>query len=280
MKNRTPEIIKGDIGTDSGELEFHTDVEIQGSVDTGARIKVHGDITVQGVLKGGAIYADNIYVEGRVVDGAFMQAKFNIRSVSIELSNACAGESIFVEEAILQSEVCAGKKVSAYRKIVGGIVRAGELVITKELGGKFPTPTRVQVGVPVEDAGVVGDLLGLVARLEQSLEECEKALRYIDASKSHIERREAEEMRKFYLTRRLRDARGRLKQLQGRFPPVVGAKVVAEEVLPGVEIVVGYARYFVDEKLERVLFINKNGEVCFERWAGDGLWQMELNSDQ
>jgi uncharacterized protein (DUF342 family) len=126
---------------------------VQGNVEDGFSVKAAGNIEIHGsvgkceldaegdIIISGGIMGKN---EGRVVSGKNVYAKF-IESVKVE-----ANEGVYAQDGILQSFIDATKEIICIGKrgaIVGGRLRAGELVKTKSLGSVANPETVLEVGI-------------------------------------------------------------------------------------------------------------------------------------
>lgn len=138
----------------STEVDLYEEsVEIEGSVHTGANLKVRGDLTILGDVEDARIEADGRVKigggflgtgRGRVLSGGNFSAAF-VQGQRIE-----AGGDVEITKTLLSATVFArgnlrtGKDEGA---IVGGAIHTGGWVETSVLGSRRPVQTRIEAGV-------------------------------------------------------------------------------------------------------------------------------------
>ena len=145
--------IAGDVNLKTGNILFLGTVIVKGNVEDGFSIKAAGNIEVHGsvgkcelesegdLIINGGVMGKN---DGKLVSGKSIYAKF-LESIRVE-----AAEGVYVQDGILHSFIDAIKEIVCVGKrgaIVGGRLRAGELVKTKTLGSVANPETIIEVGV-------------------------------------------------------------------------------------------------------------------------------------
>ena len=163
-----PTITFATVDLTTGNMDFEGTVNISGDVHAGMSIRATGDIHVGGtveaamldaggdvVVKGGVIGHGEVHEHpdankksmiARVHCGASFSARF-VENASIEV-----GDSIMVDELVMQSELAAvnqivvGKPGSGHGRIIGGLVEATLLVQAATIGSPAGVKTRVIVG--------------------------------------------------------------------------------------------------------------------------------------
>lgn len=146
-------VVTEDIRRFSGVAVYEDNVEIEGTVRTGARLRVHGDLTVRGNVEDAIIEAGgNVCIEGGFLgtgagsitcEGDF-SARF-VQGQRIETKG-----NVKVAKAILSSTVFASGDVRAGGEegaIVGGEIHAQGNVEATVVGSRRPVTTRIEVGV-------------------------------------------------------------------------------------------------------------------------------------
>lgn len=144
--------IKSDVDFSTGNIDFNGSVFVKGSVNDGFTVKADADIEIQGSVSGGFIHCGgNLKVKNGVIgrNKGMIVCRGSIYTQFIENASVTAGQDIVVGEAIMHSNVSAGKTVSVGGKgvIVGGIVRAGEEILAKIVGSGLATTTELEAGV-------------------------------------------------------------------------------------------------------------------------------------
>jgi len=145
--------VNEDIGRSTGCEIFEDSVEVDGSVRTGARLTVHGDITIRGDVEDAVIEADgDVRIgggflgtgTGMVLCGGNFAAMF-VQGQRIESKG-----SVEVTKAIVSGTVFASRDLRTGKDdgaIVGGEIHVGGSVETAVLGSRRPVQTRIEVGV-------------------------------------------------------------------------------------------------------------------------------------
>jgi len=146
-------VVTEDIRRSSGLEVYEENVEIEGNVRSGARLRVYGDLTVRGNVEDALIEVEgNVRIEGgflgtgagSVTCGGDFSAGF-VQGQRIE-----AKGRVEVTKAILSSTVFAGGDVRAWKEhgaIVGGEIHARGNVEAAVVGSRRPVTTRIEVGV-------------------------------------------------------------------------------------------------------------------------------------
>ncbi len=176
-------IIQGDVNLKTGNILFLGTVIVQGNVEDGFSIKAAGNIEIHGSVGRCEIEAEGDIIitggvmgknEGKIIAGKSVYAKF-IESVKVE-----AVEGVYVQDGILHSFIDAIKEIICVGKrgaIVGGRLRAGELVKTKALGSIANPETVVEVGIDPKKRQTMLELE----------EKREKAYKELDPLKANLE---------------------------------------------------------------------------------------------
>lgn len=176
--------IKGDVDLSTGNIDFVGSVVVRGSVQAGFTIKAEGDVEVYGTISGGTVEADNIVVKAGIqgMHRGQIKAKGNITSSFVENAVVSAGKDAVIGEAVLHSNVSAGKRVLVQGRkgtIAGGVVTAGEEIVAKVVGTQMNTTTKLEVGInPMlrEEYQVVRKEL---AKAETDLDQVQKSLIFL-----------------------------------------------------------------------------------------------------
>jgi hypothetical protein len=142
-----------DVTRSSGLEVYEESAEIQGTVRAGARLRVHGDLTVYGDVEDAWIEADGCVRiaggfrgtgTGAVTCGGDFSARF-IQGQRIESKG-----DVEIATSILSAAVfaCGNVRVASEEgAIIGGKIHAGGCVEAGVLGSRRPVMTRIEVGV-------------------------------------------------------------------------------------------------------------------------------------
>ncbi len=145
-------MVNGDIGLDSGNIDFNGTVHITGSVKPGFRVKAASDIIVdQDVEDGQLIAGGNIFIKLGVVGkesvkliaGGEVQARF-MQNARVETV-----KSVIVEESIINCDIVSYDSIivsSPAGRIIGGKLSALNEVSASVIGTPNETATTIFVG--------------------------------------------------------------------------------------------------------------------------------------
>ncbi|MDR3325470.1 MAG: FapA family protein [Spirochaetaceae bacterium] len=146
-------VVDGSVNLKSGNVVFLGNVVVTGNVEEGFYVKAAGNIEVQGSVEKAALSADgDIFVKKGITGkkGVKVLAKKSISAKFAENADLEARESVMITDSILNSNISAGQDIVSNGKrasIIGGRLRAGELISAKTLGGKQgSTETLCEVG--------------------------------------------------------------------------------------------------------------------------------------
>ena len=143
--------VKGDVGYETGNINFEGSVNVHGNVLSGFTLEALGNIEVKGIVEGAqitAVGAVNLYggIQGmnksKITAGGNVFAKF-AQNTTIE-----AGGDI-KSNALLHSNIkCGGSIVleGDNRLIVGGNITAGREINARTIGSPVGTQTTVRAG--------------------------------------------------------------------------------------------------------------------------------------
>lgn len=170
-----------DVGTSTGNIEYHGDVEVKGNVCENFSVRTDGNVFVSGVVEGAVIEAGgNIIIargmhgqnKGRLKAGGNIIAKF--------LSAAEVEASGFVEaEQILNSKVSAGTNINADAGkglITGGKVVAKGVINARNIGSPMGASTIVEIGTDIESKKRLAELQKSVGEKSKTIPQMKKVL--------------------------------------------------------------------------------------------------------
>ncbi len=140
------------VDNSTGNIEFDGSVQVNGNVCSGFSVSAEGNVIVNGVVEGAAIYAEGDIVITRGMNGmnkGRLEASGNI--IAKFLENATANAAGYISaESILHSKVMAGTEINVTGRrgfITGGHACAGYKISAKNLGANMGASTVVEVGV-------------------------------------------------------------------------------------------------------------------------------------
>jgi len=170
-----------DVGTSTGNIEYHGDVEVKGNVCENFSVKTDGNVFVSGVVEGAVIEAGgNIIIargmhgqnKGRLKAGGNVIAKF-ISSAEVEAAG-------FVEaEQFVNAKVSAGTNINADAGkglITGGKVVAKGMINARNIGSPMGAVTIVEIGTDVESKKRLAELQKSVGEKSKTIPQMKKVL--------------------------------------------------------------------------------------------------------
>ncbi len=177
------------VGTSTGNIEYHGNVEVKGNVCENFSVKTDGNVFVTGVVEGAVIEAGGDIIiargmhgqnKGRLKAGGNIIAKF-ISAAQVEAAG-------FVEaEQIINAKVSAGTNVNADAGkglITGGRIVATGVINAKNIGSAMGASTIVEVGTDpslkkhlAELQKSVGEKSKTLPKMKKVLEEVTKKLK-------------------------------------------------------------------------------------------------------
>ena len=284
-----PTVTLARVDLTSGNIDFDGTVNISGDVRAGMSVRATGDIHVGGTVEAAILEAGgNVVIQGGVIGhsemhehpaearksmiarvrcGASFSARF-VENASIEV-----GDSIMVDELVMQSELAAvnqilvGKPGSGRGRIIGGVAEATFLVQAATIGSPAGVKTRVIVGVNPYLHEKLRQADRLLEDKHKELDDVVKLIRFIEDHPDRIKpeiRQKAENTFQALLdviemTRQDKDELARQLELSEE------ARVVAEKVLFGnVQVKIGVKVFRVDLQRDRGTFSLREGEIVFE----------------
>lgn len=171
-------IVQGDVNLKTGHISFLGNVIVTGSVEDNFNITAEGNIEIKGSVgkcrleaKGNITVSQGIMGkdEAYIKAGECLYAKFIQQVSKVEV-----GDSVYVQDAIMQSYVDATREICCVGKratIVGGDLRAGETIKSGTIGSMSGTETIIEVGI---DPKKRQELMEAVAEQEAAYKKLEE----------------------------------------------------------------------------------------------------------
>ncbi|MFW6058986.1 MAG: DUF342 domain-containing protein [Phycisphaeraceae bacterium] len=179
VETRKALIVHKDVTHQSDPIDFDGEVQVRGSVRSGAKVRATGNIVIAGNVEAAEIES----IEGDVVlrSGvagrhiAVIRAARDVNARFAEATSIVAGRDINLQVGSLHSRLIAHRTVHAVQgkgHIGGGVVMAGERVRAKQLGARGGVATHVTVGLSSETMKGLSQNDKLAARARQRREHC------------------------------------------------------------------------------------------------------------
>lgn len=188
--NNVLEIANLDLNT--GNIDFEGTIRIQGDVKAGMRLKVSGDVVINGTVEAAEIISGgNVTINGGIIgfgnpqpgakmlpnNTARIQCQGSVQALFMEFARVEAGDSILIAsharrcELYARNAVLVGKPGAKNSHIAGGTVQATVLVKVPTLGAASGMQTSVHVG---SDPYLMQEIAEQEQRLQGKLAQVEK----------------------------------------------------------------------------------------------------------
>ena len=264
-----------DVDASTGDINYSGSVMIKGNVLAGFKVKASGNVVVDGVVEGAEITAGGNIILQRGIQGmnkGVLTAGGNIASNFIENARVIAGKDIDTD-AIMHSKVTARGNIEIHGRngyLIGGFVRAGNLISAKTIGSDMGTNTIIGVGSDPEllieldnimkqinkeskDKAQLSQLISLLRRKQDTegklepdkVEMLQKAMKNMILLDNSINKQKNEYNAKSELLVENKDARIK----------------VNGSIYPGVKIEIGDISLFIRDKNNFCQYVLKDGEV-------------------
>ncbi len=168
----------------SGNIDYDGLVVVEGDVQAGMTVKASGDIHIDGTAEAATLISGgNIVIKGGVIgnlgrkdnSGQIVRCQGSFSATFVQQARIEAGDSIYIDDVAMQSELVAINQVLVGGKnrgyIVGGLAQATLLVKANLIGSAAHTATRIDVGINPQTSARLAQIGKLrtdgAARLDQ-----------------------------------------------------------------------------------------------------------------
>ena len=174
-------VVKGNLDANTGDVDFHGDVLVQGNVSAGVTVKTTGDITINGYVETASLFAGKDVILRNGMQGAgsgIIHAGGNVVARFLEQIQVYAGNEINVG-ALLNCEVEAGRNVviSGNRgTIIGGSVKAVEQISSASIGNRAAVTTQLVIGLDFDFRHRMEDIDCRIENYQNKIEDATQEL--------------------------------------------------------------------------------------------------------
>lgn len=271
-------VVSGDVDYSVGNINFIGSVEVKGAVREGFEIKTTGNVRVSGVIEGAVIETDgDLEIKIGVSGGnkGVLRIGGSLTAGYIDKATLEVGETIQVKDAIMHSDISAGKSVAVgvgggKGQIVGGKVQAGISIHCVTLGSQMGTKTEIHVGVSPHLANRKTELNAMVAENQQKLGQIDTNIGFL----KKLEKVGKLDIAKRTVLLKLTKGSFQIQSLLGQWKKELeeleekversraDAKVrVKDWCYPGVSISMRGCTYLVREDMRFITFSYQDGEI-------------------
>ncbi len=265
--------IKGNVDNSTGNINFLGSVIVTGNVVTGFSINATGDVDINGVVEGAIVHSEgNVFIKGGIqgLGKGNVHAGGSITAKYVEHCTLFAKGDLNTD-AIMHSDVkCNGTISVAGKKglIVGGKVRALQLIESYTIGSHMATSTEVHVGIDPETFDRYNEYREQFAEKKKELQKLDQAIDLLaklkEAGQLTEERRNSlikALQSKSYLTTKINELNEKIESIKPAFSKGAGTIKVKQKVLPGVKIIIGNAVLYAREDINSCTLYNKDGDI-------------------
>ena len=266
--------IHGDVGLNTGNIDFRGDVIVHGNVPTGAVIRATGSVTIDGTVEGALIDANkDIIIRGGMLGsgrGAII-TKGNLIAKFLEYTRVKANGSVTTDSMINCNITCYDKVFlkGKHASIVGGVINAATGIEAYNFGNEYGVKTEIFVGVNVQVKKQITFHENCIAEAQDMLDKINIGIKQLDeavkagAVLAPNDPRKASLLRTKIVkqaevashTQQLNDMNEVVKNAQGASINVI------QDVHSGVIVGVNDALHQVNEKQTSVAFFERDGKV-------------------
>ncbi len=268
----TTMLVRGDVDSSIGNIDFLGNVVITGIVHSGFRVQAKGSVEVRGPVEGATIIAGGDIILSYGVQGneeSKLDAGGSIIAKFIQNATVNAVKDI-VTEGILHSSVSAGGVInvtSGKGSIIGGNVSATNVISAKNIGSPMGALTDIQIGLKPCVYVEYKELIGIIAAEQEELTSIEKEIIYLKTKNISVGSEEFKKnkiqkliYRRQTLTTEIEENKRRYKLLAEQVNnSTEGVVEVYDKIYPGSKIIMGNVSRSIDETLSRCV-IAKDGQ--------------------
>ncbi len=267
--------IASDVNNETGDIDFDGNVHVRGNVLAGFKIRATGNVAVDGVVEGAEITAGGNIILQRGIQGmnkGILTAGGNIASNYIENATVKAGKDIDTD-AIMHSKVTARGNIEIHGRngyLIGGYVRAGNMISAKTIGSDMGTNTTIGVGTDPELVMEIDKLSKQIAKSAKDKEQLSQiitALRKKQEMEGKLEEDKIEMLQKamkniILLENSIREMKNEYETKSALLVENSDARVkVTGSIYPGVKIEIGDISYFIRDKNNFCQYVRRDGEI-------------------
>lgn len=265
--------IKGDVGVETGNINFQGQVIINGNVTSGYSIECDGDLVINGVVEGATLRTNGNLVISRGIQGhdnANIYCEGNLTSNFINSATVFSRGDIETG-AIMNSIVKSDGKITVKGKkglIVGGDITSKSDIEANVVGSEMGIITSIKLGVDIE---VIEELKALTTEVKEKMEMHDKLDKSIKLLKVKVSQNPEDERSLFMLNKygvsfteldeQLNEKRMRLKMLNELVNNIRGAQLKARTIYPGTRVKIGSTSYYVKYEMTHTIITKDRGEI-------------------
>ena len=266
--------LSGNADLSSGNIDFHGDVVIHGSVESGVIVKASGTITVDGIVEACTLEAGkDIILRSGMLGGnkASVKTKGSITAKFFEFTRIeCAGD--IRADVLMDCQVqCFGKIIMNGKRgsIIGGLTHGVRGIEVTTLGNDAEKKTVIMTGASPEEYAKLRQLEKTIQELSQGLVQIDEGLRKFEELEKARGVSYKDDSRRVTLLRvKIRDtatlanSKEEAKQIRNLIESASGACVtVLRETYPGVVIQIEDTKLLVQNNVKSAEFYKLQDKI-------------------
>lgn len=266
--------LSGNADLSSGNIDFHGDVVIHGSVESGVIVKASGTITVDGIVEACTLEAGkDIILRSGMLGGnkASVKTKGSITAKFFEFTRIeCAGD--IRADVLMDCQVqCFGKIIMNGKRgsIIGGLTHGVRGIEVTTLGNDAEKKTVIMTGASPEEYAKLRQLEKTIQELSQGLVQIDEGLRKFEELEKARGVSYKDDPRRVTLLRvKIRDtatlanSKEEAKQIRNLIESASGACVtVLRETYPGVVIQIEDTKLLVQNNVKSAEFYKLQDKI-------------------
>ncbi len=271
-------VVNGDVSLETGNIVFLGSVIVSGNVQDNFVVKAAGNIEVKGTVQKAFLEAEGDIIIYQGISGR-EEAKIESTGGSviakfIQSANIIAEQDVIVPEGIVHSHIDAGHDVYSNgrrARIVGGVIRAGNMVNARFLGADVSTRTEIRVGINPKVLQQLTEMERMKNEIDEELGRIKKDLKTLETQKKSGTKLTAEKEKLLNdltnqntrLSARSEELNAELTELKSYVDMLEQkGKVSAEKVAyPGVEVYIKDKKFPLRDPYNSVTFTLEGGEI-------------------
>lgn len=271
--------IENDVDNSTGDVAFNGSILVRGNVRTGFKLKADGDIEVYGVVEGAELDAGGDVILHRGIQGmnrCVIRAKGNLVCGFIE-SATISAEGNIEAGSIFNSNVSAKGEIKVSGKggsIIGGYVRATNLIEATSIGTTMGSSTAVEVGI---DPSIRDRIKEIEIQIKNKTAEVDKLDQLLAVFRKKQELGTLDKEKQGMInqfTKTIIMDKTEIKTLQNEYEEKmdslstdVNAKImVVKDIHSGTKITISGNFIILHDTLSHCQFTLKNGEIVSGIW--------------
>ncbi len=270
--------VNGDVSLETGNIVFLGSVIVSGNVQDNFVVKAAGNIEVKGTVQKAFLEAEGDIIVYQGITGR-EEAKIESTGGSvvakfIQNANIIAENDVVVPEGIVHSYVDAGNDVYSNgrrARIVGGVIRAGNMVNARFLGADVSTRTEIRVGINPKVLQQLTEMEKMKNEIDEELGQIKLNLKTLETQKKSGAKLTSEKEKMLNeLTTQNTKLSARSEELNAELTELTSyidmlehkGKVCAEKIAyPGVEVYIKDKKFPLRDPYNSVTFTLEGGEI-------------------